>query len=258
MSAPRPYYQADGITLYQGDCRAVLPRLDLAAVDVVITDPPYGETSLAWDLPVTGWLPLLAPVNSLWCFGSLGFFLDHATTFRAAEWRHAQELVWEKHNGANFHADRFRRVHELVVHFYRGRWAQVFKAPVTSPDATGRVVRRKARPPHHTGAIDPHTYTAVDGGPRLQRSVLRVRSCHGAAVHPTQKPLGIVTPLLAYSCPPGGLVLDPFAGSGTTLVAARLLGCRAVGIELQAHYCELAVRRLAQGVLDLAGTTEAG
>jgi site-specific DNA-methyltransferase (adenine-specific) len=258
MSGPAPFYQADGITLYQGDCRTVLPRLDLAAVDVVVTDPPYGETSLAWDLPVDDWLPLLAQVNSLWCFGSLGFFLDHAAAFRAAGWKHAQELVWEKHNGSNFHADRFRRVHELVVHFYQGRWAQVWKAPVTTPDATRRVVRRKARPPHHTGAIDAHTYTAVNGGPRLQRSVLRVRSCHGAAVHPTQKPLGIITPLLAHSCPPGGLVLDPFAGSGTTLVAAKLLGRRAVGIEREARYCELAARRLAQGVLDLAGTTEAG
>ena len=258
MSAPRPYYQADGITLYRGDCRAILPRLDLAVTDVVITDPPYGETTLAWDLPVDGWLPLLAPVTSLWCFGSLRFFLDHAAAFQAAGWKHAQELIWEKHNGSNFHADRFRRVHELVVHFYQGRWSQIFKAPVTTPDARRRVVRRKARPPHHTGAIDAHTYTSLDGGPRLQRSVLRVRSCHGAAVHPTQKPLGIVTPLVAYSCPPGGLVLDPFAGSGTTLLAARLLGCRAVGIELEARYCELAARRLAQGVLDLAGTTEAG
>lgn len=254
MSTPTPSYQADGITLYQGDCRAILPRLDLAAADVVITDPPYGETSLAWDLPVDGWLGLLRPARNLWCFGSLSFFLDHAAGFRAAGWRHAQEVVWEKHNGSNFHADRFRRVHELVVQFYRGRWAELWKAPVTTPDAARRVVRRKARPPHHTGAIDAHTYTSVDGGPRLQRSVIRVRSCHGTAVHPTQKPLGIVTPLLAYSCPPGGLVLDPFTGSGTTLLAARLLGCCAIGIEREARYCELAVRRLAQGVLDLTGT----
>jgi len=251
MGPVAPYYAADGVTLYHGDCRELLPRLAVAAADVVITDPPYGETSLAWDLPVDGWLGLLAPAGSLWCFGSLGFFMDHAADFRAAGWKRAQEVVWEKHNGSNFHADRFKRVHELVVQFYRGRWAGVYTTPVTTPDATPRVMRRKARPPHHTGATNAHTYTSVDGGPRLVRSVIRVRSCHGHAEHPTQKPLGIVLPLLAYSCPPGGLVLDPFAGSGTTLRAAKDLGRRAIGIERHERYCEVAARRLAQGVLAL-------
>lgn len=78
----------------------------------------------------------------------------------------------------------------------------------------------------------------------MMRSVLFVRNCHGMAVHPTQKPEGIIEPLLRFSCPPGGLVLDPFAGSGTTLLVARRLGLRAVGFEISPEYCELALGRL--------------
>lgn len=88
-----------------------------------------------------------------------------------------------------------------------------------------------------------------DGGPRLMRSVLQVRSEHGRAVHPTQKPLGILRPLIQYSCSIDGTMLDPFAGSGSTLLAARELGRRAIGIEAREDYCEAAVKRLAQGVL---------
>ena len=83
------------------------------------------------------------------------------------------------------------------------------------------------------------------------RSVLAVRSCHGYAVHPTQKPVGILHPLIEFSVPVSGIVLDPFAGSGSTLVAAREAGRRAIGIEVQERYCEIAAKRLAQGVLPL-------
>jgi len=106
-------------------------------------------------------------------------------------------------------------------------------------------VRRKGRPPH-MGEIGDGNYASEDGGPRLMRSVLQVRSMHGTAIHPTQKPEGIVRPLIAYSCAPGGIVLDPFAGSGTTLAAARSLGFRAIGIEQDEAYAALAAARLSQ------------
>ena len=64
------------------------------------------------------------------------------------------------------------------------------------------------------------------------RSVIPVRSMHGRAIHPTEKPVGILDPLIAYACPPGGLVVDPFAGSGTTLEAPRCPGRQAIGVEL--------------------------
>lgn len=83
------------------------------------------------------------------------------------------------------------------------------------------------------------------------RSVIYAPSCHGYAEHPTQKPVEIIDPILRYSVPTGGIVLDPFMGSGTTLIAAKSLGLRAIGIELQEKYCEVAAKRLRQGVLDL-------
>lgn len=248
-----PYYDQDGITIYCGDCREVLPTIGF--MDLVLTDPPYGETSLDWDIPVRGWLDLLQPVllpsGSLWCFGSLRFFMDHALDF--ADWQFAQDIVWEKHNGSIFHADRFRRVHESMAHFYpKDRtWRDVYKSPQMTMDATARTARRKGRPTH-SGSIGDGFYVAQDGGPRLMRSVQQVRSCHGYAVHPTQKPEGIVRPPLLYSCPPGGTVLDPFMGSGTTLDVARQEGRRAIGIETNVLHCERAVRRLQQAVLPFA------
>jgi site-specific DNA-methyltransferase (adenine-specific) len=73
------------------------------------------------------------------------------------------------------------------------------------------------------------------------------------AVHPTEKPVGVLRPLIEYACPPGGLVLDPFAGSGSTAAAARMAGRRTVLIEADERYCEVIARRLAQDVLPIGG-----
>ena len=70
-------------------------------------------------------------------------------------------------------------------------------------------------------------------------------------IHPTEKPVGILDPLITYACPLGGLVVDPFAGSGSTLDAARCSGRRAVGIEADERYIELAARRLSQATLTM-------
>lgn len=236
----KPYFSQNGITIYHGDCRDVLPALP-QAMDMAIADPPYGETSLKWDKRVDGCWPDLMPCRTLWCFGSLRFFMQERDLF--TKWKLAQDIVWKKHNGSGFHADRFRRVHEHIVQFYKGEWATIFKKPVTTPDATPRTRRSKTRPPH-LGHIDQAPYVSVDGGPRLQRSVIEARSCHHYAQHPTQKPIEIILPLIEYSCPPNGIVLDPFMGSGTTLVAARQLNRKAVGIENQERYCEIAARRI--------------
>jgi site-specific DNA-methyltransferase (adenine-specific) len=235
----KPYFDdGAGRIIYCGDCREFLPFLE--SVDVVIADPPYGETSLKWDQRVTGWVDLL-PSNNLWCFGSLRFFMEERELF--ANWKFAQDIVWRKHNGSNFHADRFRRIHEHAVQFYKGEWADIYKSVVTTPDATARTVRTKSRPTH-TGHIGSVPYESFDGGPRLQRSVIDVASCHGYADHPTQKPIGILTPLIEYSCPPGGTVLDPTCGSGSTLEAAKHLNRRAIGIEINEADCEVAANRL--------------
>jgi len=175
-------------------------------------------------------------------------FMEMAKTGESSRWTHAQEIVWEKQNGSGFHADRFKRVHELAVQFYRGEWAGVFKSPVMTPDATARTIRRKMRPTH-TGNIEAGHFVSHDGGPRLMRSVIYAANCHGYAEHPTQKPLAILDPILRYSVPLVGLVTDPFMGSGSTLVAARRLGMTCVGIDVDEKCCETAVNRLRQATL---------
>lgn len=236
----KPYYENAGITIYHGDCREVLPSLGRSQCAVV--DPPYGETSLEWDSWQRGFMDYV-DADSMWVFGSLRMFMLRSKEFASAKWSFSQEIVWEKHNGSNFHADRFRRIHELAALFYQGAWEGIYKCPQFTNDATARAVRRKGRPPH-TGNIEATPYVSFDGGPRLQRSVIQVRSCHGHAQHPTQKPLGIVEPLVLYSCPPGGMVVDPFMGSGTVLVAAKIANRSSVGIEIKEEYCEIAAKRL--------------
>lgn len=244
------------ITTVEGDALKHMAKLEQGSFDAVITDVPYGETSLKWDRWPTGWLaavlPLLKSSGSLWCFGSMRMFLEHAAEF-TEHFRFVQDIVWEKQNGSGFHADRFKRVHECVTHWVPSgsKWAGTFKAPVTTPDATARSVRRKKRPAHW-GEVGEHTFTSIDGGPRLMRSVVTVRNCHGRALHPTQKPEDIVEPLLRYSVPPGGNVLDPFMGSGTTLLVARTLGMHATGIEADPRHYATACDRL-HGTLALGG-----
>lgn len=247
---PKPYYDDGTVTVYHGDCLEIIP--ELKPVDVVLTDPPYGETSLKWDRYCKEWSgaigTALKTTGSLWCFGSLRMFMSQAQSWK--EWTFAQDVVWEKQNGSGFHADRFKRIHEHICQFYKGEWARIYKSPVVTMDVTAKTVRRKSRPTH-TGHIDKDQYVSFDGGPRLMKSIFRVKNCHGYADHPTQKPLGVIVPLINYSCPPGGTILDPFGGSLSTAVAAKALGRKCITIEISEEYCERGVKRLAQGVLSL-------
>lgn len=250
MSAP--YYQDEHVTLWHGDFRDVLSVLGDVEFDAIVTDPPYGETSLDWDVWPTGWPAEVAPfARSMWCFGSMRMFLDRRDEF--TDWRLSQDVVWEKHNGSSLAADRFSRVHEHALHWYRGAWADIYHQTPTTPDATPRTVRRKPKPAQWQGARGASEYVSQDGGPRLMRSVQYVRSMHGRATNETEKPTGILEPLIEYAVPPGGVLLDPFAGSGSSGRAARALGRRAVLIEKREAQCEQAAARLRQGVLDLIG-----
>lgn len=242
MKLPKPYYQDERVTLYHGDAVELIPLLP--AADAVITDPPYAETSLEWDVWPKGWPESICDVApQMWCFGSLRMFVNAWREF--AGWSLAQEIVWEKHNGSNSSNDRFRRVHELALHLYQGRWGELYKKPQFTNDATAKTVRRKQRPPQW-GEIGEATYTSEDGGPRLQSSVIYTRNCHGYAVNETQKPEAIVYPLVDYSVPPGGTVIDCFAGSGTTLAVASKTGRSAIGIEKRKSQCDEIVNRLSQ------------
>jgi site-specific DNA-methyltransferase (adenine-specific) len=231
-----------------GDCRAVMPAH--GSFDMILADPPYGDTSLAWNRRVEGWLSLaraaLKPTGSLWVFGSLRLFMATADRCADAGLRIAQEIVWEKQNGSGFHADRFRQVHELAVQFYPADapWAGIYNDVQMTPDALARTVRRKRRPPH-TGRIDAGHDHSEDGGPPLMRSVIFVRNVHGRAIHPTEKPSALLEILIRTSCPEGGLVGDWFAGSGAAGEACRLAGRRCLGCEIDAAMVEKANARIA-------------
>lgn len=251
----KPYFDDGTVSLYLGDCREVLPALGVTA-DCVIADPPYGETSLTWDRWPDGWLDTAAGVTrSLWCFGSLRMFLAHADEF--ASWKLSQDVIWEKQDGSGFTDDRFRRVHESVTHWYRGTWGDlhhivprdVYTGPVQHHGHHG--TRQAGQT--HTGTIGNRPW--VEDGTRIARTVQRVPNMwRRGAIHPTEKPVGILDPLITYACPPGGLVLDPFAGSGSTLDATRASGRRAIGIEADGEYAEKAARRLSQMTLDFGGS----
>lgn len=248
----KPYYQDGAVTIYHGDCREVLDSIDFSSA-CAVTDPPYGDTNLPWDGMVDGWLAYLERKMgmdaSLWMFTSLRHLLKHLPAL--VGWVLAEEIVWEKHNGTNLHADRFRRVHELAVHLYRGEWSNVYAVPPKMYQAHARVVRKKSRPAQWLGQTGATTFVQPAGMTKIQRSVIRARSEHRRGHHPTQKPLSVVQALVECSCAPSDTVIDPFMGAGTTLVAARNLGRKAIGIEIEERYCEIAARRCAQEVLAL-------
>ena len=236
------------VRIINADCRKEMPKH--APFDMIIADPPYGDTSLTWDRRVDGWESVardcLKVSGSMWVFGSLRFFMATAVKFEAAGWRYAQEVVWEKHNGSSFHADRFKRVHELVVQFYRADapWGEVYNEVQTTPDAVARSVKRKKGRPAHMGYIEQTPYASEDGGPRIMRSVIYMRGMHGRAIHPTEKPSALIEILVRTSCPPGGLVGDFFAGSGAAGDACQMSGRNYLGTEIDAEMADAAMARL--------------
>jgi len=221
LTLPTPYYQDDAVCLYHGDCREILP--DLPLVDLVLTDPPFGcrRPSQARPVPfdeVEGndqqdgsWL-LLVSINDpggVYCF---------CTWDSLQAWRESVEgvarvrscVVWDKGSGGMADIKTcWAPRHELILFGAVGRYE--FSSP--RPSDVLRVNRVPAQ----------------------------------ALVHPYEKPVGLMTAVLASS--PGAVVLDPFAGVGPVLRAAKDLGRKAIGIEIEERYCEIAARRMAQEVL---------
>jgi site-specific DNA-methyltransferase (adenine-specific) len=243
-----PYYSDEFVTLYHGRMEEVMQDFGESEwADACITDPPYGETRLEWDKWVENW-PLIVHwhTESMWCFGSMRMFWDHRDDFKG--WKLSQDVVWEKHNGTGFAADRFKRVHELALHFYRGAWADVRHEAPTEPYHGPAKATTKRGPTAHTGKIGTGAYEET--GQRLVRSVIKHPSIRGG-LSKTEKPPTVIAPLIEYAVPPGGLVLDPFAGSCAIGLTARQLERRSVCIEADEAMCEKAAERLS--VPDLFG-----
>lgn len=243
-----PYYERNGIAIYQGDCLDVLPCLQ-PPVDMVLVDLPYGTTQCAWDI-VIPFAPMWEqvkrlvkpnaaivmtgsqPFTSLLVASNLGWF--------------GYEWIWEKSVGTGY-LDANRKplkCHESVLVFYD---KPPTYNPIKSP-AAARTVKR-SRP---AGVYGNHKIAVTDNqGEAYPRSILYFSKELGT-VHRTQKPLALFSYLIATYTNPGDLVLDFTMGSGTTLEAAKKLGRRAIGIDIDSLCCEQAARRLAQDVLPLA------
>lgn len=215
----RPYYQDDSVTLYHGDCQD-LPTHDYRAAAVMLTDPPYG---IAY--------------NS----GSRRDTL-----------------------AASIEGDKDTSLRDLVIEWREGRPCLVFGTwRIPRPDATRARLIWDTKGALGMGDLsipwkpsDQEIYVLGSGfyGHR-DSNVLTCAPVQSMArngrQHPHEKPVPLLVRLLD-KCP-RGMVLDPFSGSGSTLVAAKQVGLPAVGVEIEERYCEIAAKRLAQGVLDFGG-----
>jgi hypothetical protein len=219
----RPYYQDDKVTLYHGDALA-LSGVWICG-DVLISDPPYGMAFVSsWtiqrrEIANDKTTEVRDAVLSLWFDKGMRpaavFGTWKVEWYRKLDVRH--RLIWDKQDGSG------TGMGDLEAAF---------------------------------GNSDEEVYIYGDwrrsGKPRLP-SVLRTSDgmSHLATAigHPTPKPISLMARLVHYA--PNGMVVDPFSGSGSTLVAAKNLGRTCVGVELDERYCEIAARRLSQGVLDL-------
>jgi hypothetical protein len=211
----KPYYDHAGITIYHGDARKLLADMDFA---LIVTDPPYG-ISHPTAFAARGRDNLAACQNFVPVHGdSEPFepeFLQEANVPMA---------LW----GANYYADKL-------------------------PPTSGWLVWDKERPADLDQATAELAWTDFVKGVRVFRhlwhGMMRASENEASLVHPTQKPVALMKWVLGLRWTPEGTVCDPFMGSGSTLVAAKDLGRRAIGIEIHEPYCEIAAKRLSQEVL---------
>jgi DNA modification methylase len=215
----KPYYERDGITIYHGDCRDVLPTL--GPVDLVLTDPPYGIgwSRGPWNDDVDAYPEmmrwLVAEAQRVtpdgWCF----VFQGMPNVARFHEWfPEGWRLFAACKNFAQVRPTGVWHSWDPVVFWRNG-----------SPEPSGATLNRD----YHVGNV-----AGVFGG---------------KIGHPCPRPLDTMRYLVEIGSAPGQTILDPFMGSGTTLRAAKDLGRKAIGIEIEERYCEIAAKRMSQTVM---------
>lgn len=223
----KPYYQDDSVTLYHGDCLEIDAWLE---ADVLVTDPPYGR---AWKQGDTG---------------------------SARGWKS------DKHAGiAN---DSTTEARDAALAMWAGRPAIIFGDLSLAPPANVKhvLIYDKGNDAGFTGAVGGYRrnaeaiYLLGSHGSGLggRSAILRTSTSAGGNLarttgHPHTKPGDLMCALIDNA--PNGTVADPFSGSGSTLFAAKFLGRRAIGVELEERYCEIAANRLAQDVLDFGSAS---
>lgn len=239
-----PYYQDESITLYHGDAWEALAAMQERSVDCVITDPPY-------DARTHSMARSNSKQNSVSGKGSR--VLSGGSTNRFEAFTHDVQLElfatlgritrrWVVSNLATDTAFRFEvEAAPAGLRVLRiGAWVKTNPMPGLSGDrpamgweTIGYLHREDVKP-------------TWNGGAHAGNYVLPTSQGSG---HPTQKPLGMVADWVRRFTDPGDTILDPFAGSGTTLRAAKDEGRRAVGVESSERYCEMVARRLSQDTL---------
>jgi DNA modification methylase len=221
-----PYYDEDGITIYHGDALDVLPTL--SGADLVVTDPPYFQPAKHY-VPARG----VAEVRTL---GDTSVLL-----YAYKAWAAALAAATEDLAPLYLFCDGQSYPITYQAFYSLGRVRPLIWDKVTS----------------YNGYTWRHQHELIawierPGSERIPTGDGDILRCRAVPVakrdHPAQKPLELVQQLVNKH-EPAALVLDPFCGGGTTLLAAQALGRRAIGVEIEERYCEIAARRLAQGVL---------
>jgi DNA modification methylase len=213
----KPYYQDSAVTIYHGNCLEVLAWLQ---ADVLVTDPPYGARNTS---------------GRDGAFGRCVITGDESTATRDAAirlWGERPALIFGRWFEPRPYGTRALLTWEKGEHVGMGDLSLPWK-----PNTEEIYVLGKGFIGHRGGSVLRHL--AIAG--TIGRADLGTRS------HPTEKPFVLLRDLIS-KCP-AGVVADPFMGSGTTLRAAKDLGRKTIGIEIEERYCEIAARRMGQEVL---------
>ena len=228
------YYSDDSVTLYHGDCREVLASMDDRSVDCVITDPPYTERTHSkarknGDSGIEAGVTTFASITDADLRSVLEDMgrLTRTWVIATLDYRHSVAFDNEPPRGL--------KVQRLGV------WVKTNPTPQITGDRPAQGWESIA----YMHRAD--CRSKWNGGGKHGNYVTPIARPEG---HPTAKPMSIVGDWVRLFSNPGDTVLDPFAGSGTTLRAAKNEGRRSIGVELDERYCELIAKRLSQGVLD--------
>ena len=217
-----PYYDdGNGIVIYHGDCREVLPTLDAEAVDLLLTDPPYEMVASGGGIGAKR-----DYLHDIEDFTDCGFDVDLLTPFKS----------W-----ACFCAKV--QLQKLIAATGDRRWMLVtWNKPNPTPLSNGNYL------PDTEYIVHAFAPKRLFGEFRdKSRFIVHPVEKNGFG-HPNVKPIPVVAKMIRLGTTEGDLILDPFMGSGTTLRAAKDLGRQCVGIEIEERYCEIAARRLEQNV----------
>lgn len=235
----RPYYQDESVRLYHGDARELLPQVLPDAPQVWLTDPPYSSGGFQEAGRASGSIGKMGALTS-------GDRIAADTLSTRGYMNLLRDVLRHSHNAVEIamFTDWRMWVNTTDALEYAGFTLRAMVVWAKGNNGIGRPWRNQ----HELIAFGMRQAASKDRIAKHGNVIDCARS--GNANHPTEKPIELVSKVLDNMLP-GCVVVDPFAGSGTTLRAAKNLGIPAIGIERERAYCDVAVDRLGQAVLDL-------